>query len=78
MTTAQKPPKRITAKEQAASVAGRGLSTPKKAAAASAMRGEYAVIGSTQLRQADKMLARIERRGEALSASADRLLRRVS
>jgi hypothetical protein len=33
---------------------------------------------TVQLRQADKMLTRIERKGEALSASADRLLRRVS
>ncbi|MEA2767686.1 MAG: hypothetical protein QOD93_648, partial [Acetobacteraceae bacterium] len=39
---------------------------------------EYAVIGPTQLRQVDKMLTRIERKGEALAASADRLLRRVS
>ena len=33
---------------------------------------------AVQLRQADKMLIRIEREGKALSASADRLLRRVS
>jgi len=36
------------------------------------------VIGQTQLRRADRLLNRIEREGEALSASADRLLRRVS
>ena len=33
---------------------------------------------TVQLRQVDKMLTRIEREGKALSASADRLLRRVS
>lgn len=33
---------------------------------------------TVKLRQADKMLARIEREGKALSASADSLLRRVS
>jgi hypothetical protein len=36
------------------------------------------VIGATQLRQAERLLTRIERKGEALSASAERLLRRVS
>jgi hypothetical protein len=32
---------------------------------------------ASKLRQADKMLTRIERQGHALSAGADRLLRRV-
>jgi hypothetical protein len=40
--------------------------------------GVYELIGSSQLRQADQLLTRIERKGEALSASADKLLRRVS
>jgi hypothetical protein len=81
--TARKPPKETTARKPAPSVAGQALSAPKKAASktatvASAGHGEYAVIGPTQLRQVDKMLTRIERKGEALAASADRLLRRVS
>jgi hypothetical protein len=33
---------------------------------------------TVQLRRADKMLTRVEREGKALSASTDRLLRRVS
>jgi len=78
MRTTHKPTKGTKGRKQAASVAGRALSPPKKAAAASANRREDEVIGPRQLEQADKMLVRIERRGEALSATADRLLRRVS
>jgi len=48
--------------------------SPQKAA----KTGVSEVIGARQLRQADEMLTRIERKGEALSATADRLLRRVS
>jgi len=72
MTTAQKSPKGTAGRKQA-SAAGRMLS-PQKAA----KTGVSEVIGARQLRQADEMLTRIERKGEALSATADRLLRRVS
>jgi hypothetical protein len=51
---------------------------PKKATAAAAKRGDYGLISQRQLKEADKMLGRIERRGEALLANADRLLKRVS
>jgi hypothetical protein len=72
MTTAQKSPKGTAGRKQS-STAGRVLS-PKKAA----KNGVSEIIGARQLQQADEMLTRIERRGEALSATADMLLRRVS
>jgi hypothetical protein len=78
MPTTHKPTKGIKARKPVASVAGRVLAAPKKAAAASSQQGEYQAIGTRLLKQADEMLVRIERKGEALSASADRLLRRVS
>ena len=36
------------------------------------------VMGPRQLKRADELLTRIEKRGEELSQRADRLLRRVS
>jgi hypothetical protein len=60
-----------------ASTAGRIMSAAKKPDLDASHRdrnGSEAAL----LRQADKMLTRIERRGKALSASADKLLRRVS
>ena len=74
MTITKKPEKAITGKKRAASMAGRVLHTGKKIPGF----GTSEVLGPRQLRQADKMLTRIERKGEALSASADKLLRRVS
>jgi hypothetical protein len=71
MRTTQKPPP----KKKTASLAGRTMAHPKKAAAT---RGEYGLISPGQLEEADRMLGRIERKGEALSANADRLLKRVS
>jgi hypothetical protein len=50
----------------------------RKPAAAAGKRGDCEVMGPRQLKKADELLTRIERRGEALSESADRLLRRVS
>ena len=75
MTTMRKPTKGPTGKKEAASVADRLPSTAKQAqkSGLSAMSIEL-----RQLQQADKMLTRIERKGEELSASADKLLRRVS
>jgi len=70
MSTTRKPLKKPTASD-----AGRTMSHPKKAAA---NHGENALMDSRQLRQADRILGRIERRGEALSESAARLLKRVS
>jgi hypothetical protein len=78
MPTTHKPTKGIKARKPVASVAGRALAAPKKAGAASSQQGEHQAIGPRLLKQADEMLVRIERKGEALSASADRLLRRVS
>lgn len=77
MPIARKPSKR-TPEKKPASPAGHALPSPKKAAADRAKQPEYAIIGPNQLRQADLMLRRIERRNEALSANADKLLRRVS
>jgi hypothetical protein len=73
-----KSPKVMPGKSQAASGAERVPSAPRKAAAGSAPRSLSDIIGPNQLRQADLMLRRIERRNEALSANADQLLRRVS
>jgi hypothetical protein len=78
MPTTRKPRKGIKARKPVASAAGRVLATPKKSAAASPKQGAYQAIGQRQLKEADEMLVRIERKGEALSASADLLLRRVS
>jgi hypothetical protein len=55
-------------------LAGRVLSSPKKASKSVG----YKIIAPSQLRQADLMLTRIERKGRELSASAEKLLRRVS
>jgi hypothetical protein len=74
MRTTRKPPP----KKKTASLAGSRTVHPKKAAAAAAKRGDYGLISQRQLKEADKMLGRIERRGEALLANADLLLKRVS
>jgi len=74
MRTPTKPP----AKKQVAPLAGRIMSHPKKAAAAAARRIEHDMISPRQLKEADRLLGRIERKGEALLAGADRLLKRVS
>jgi hypothetical protein len=47
-------------------------------AAVPAKRGEDEIIAPRQLKKADELLERIKRRGEVLSESADRLLRRVA
>jgi hypothetical protein len=57
---------------------GRILGNPKKAAPGSAERKSGEPIERAELRRVDEMLRRIERKGKALSADADRLLRRVS
>ena len=74
MRTTPKPPP----KTKTASLAGSRMVHPKKATAAAAKRGDYGLISQRQLKEADKMLGRIERRGEALLANADLLLKRVS
>jgi hypothetical protein len=56
---------------------GRVMSHPKKAGLDTGHRDRNG-SETAQLRQADKLLTRIERKGEALSAGADRLLRRLS
>jgi hypothetical protein len=61
-----------------ASMAERAMPHPKKKAAASSRHRELVGGELVQLRQADKMLRRIDRKGEALSAGADRLLRRLA
>jgi hypothetical protein len=75
MSTAHKPPRKRTV-----TLSGRAMSPQpmRKPAAAAGKRGDYEVMGPRQLKKADELLTRIERRGEALSESADRLLRRVS
>jgi hypothetical protein len=74
MTTTKKPTKTIAGKGRATTGVGQVLPSGTK----DPKSGIYEVIGPRQLKQADKMLTRIERKGEALSASADKLLRRVS
>ncbi len=76
MNGRQKSPKAPGSRKEA-SMAGRIMSDAKKPGLDASPRdrnGSEAAL----LQQADKMLTRIERRGKALSASADRLLRRVS
>jgi hypothetical protein len=72
-----KPSKSVGTKKEAPSVAGHAIRPAKKAATSNRHR-EPAGGELVQLRKADKMLTRIERKGEALSASADRLLRRLA
>jgi hypothetical protein len=76
MKSAAKPP-RGTATRKEASMPGRVMSHPKKAGLDTRHRDRNG-SETVQLHQADKLLTRIERRGEALSAGADRLLRRLS
>jgi hypothetical protein len=78
MPVTHKPAKGTKAGTPAAAGTGRIDAAPKKAHATSPRRGEHRASGARQMQQADEMLGRIERTGEALSASADRLLRRVS
>jgi len=75
MKSGHKPPNGTPTRKEA-SVVGHAM-RPKKAAPSPRHR-ELGGSQLVQLRQADKMLTRIERKGEALSAGADRLLRRVS
>jgi hypothetical protein len=77
MKSGQKSPKAPGTSKEAASMAGRIMPDTKKPGSDARHRDRNG-SETVQLRQADKMLTRIERRGEALSASADRLLRRVS
>jgi hypothetical protein len=72
MSTAHKPPKK-----QISSRTDRVIPRLKKGAQV-AKQGEYEVISPGQLKEAGRILGRIERKGEALSANADRLLKRVS
>ncbi len=76
MNSRQKPLKAPGTRKQA-SVAGGIVSDAKKPGSDASHRGRNG-NEAVLLRQADKMLTRIERKGRALSASADRLLRRVS
>ena len=76
MKSAEKPP-RGTPTRKEASMAGRVMSNPKKSGLDTRRRDRNG-SETVQLRQADKLLTRIERKGEALSTTADRLLRRVS
>jgi hypothetical protein len=79
MTINVKKPKAMAGRKHSASVAARVLSTHKKATGPeSVKRVTGAPTERTQLRAADEMLKRIERKSEALSANADKLLRRVS
>jgi hypothetical protein len=70
MSSNHKPTKRMRPRKESASLGG---PLSKKPA-----RGEYELIETKQLQKADEILARIERRGEELAVSADRLLKRVS
>jgi len=76
MKNVEKPP-RGTATRKEASTAGRVMSDSKKAGPDARHRDRNG-SETVQLRQVDKLLTRIERKGEALSAGADRLLRRLS
>jgi hypothetical protein len=76
MTIKLKKPK--AARKQSTSMTGRILGNPQKAAPGSAEPKSGEPIERTELRRVDEMLRRIERKGKALSAGADRLLRRVS
>ena len=78
MPNSRKPLASVTEKKQASSPGGRGVASPKRAAASSAARGVPETIAPNQLRQIDIMLDRLERRNQVLAASADQLLRRVS
>lgn len=57
--------------------AGQATPAQDKSAVSSPRRGEY-VIAPAQSRKVNGMLGRIERCSEALAATADRLLKRVS
>jgi hypothetical protein len=70
MTMMKKSAGATARKKQEASLAEGVLDPPKKTA--------HEIIAPSQLRQADQMLTRIERKGRELSASAEKLLRRVS
>jgi hypothetical protein len=72
MPTKQKPPKK-----HAVSLANRTLSDTRQVAASPEGRRDD-IISPKQLKQVDKMLVHLKRRGEALSSTADRLLKRVS
>ena len=76
MTIKLKKPKAV--RKQSASMTGRILGNTKKATPGSAERKSGEPIERVELRRVDEMLRRIERKGKALSADADRLLRRVS
>jgi hypothetical protein len=78
MTINVKKPKGMAGRKRSASAAARVLATRKKAAAPESVRRVGAPAERTQLREADEMLKRIERKSEVLSATADRLLKRVS
>jgi hypothetical protein len=78
MTIKLKKPQATAGRKQSASMAGRILGHPKKAAVGSVEHGVGESIERTELRKVDQMLRRIERKGKALSLDADRLLRRVS
>jgi hypothetical protein len=79
MTVNLKKPKTRAARKQSTSTAARVVETQKKFAGLGVTKrpvGEPS--DQAQLREADEMLKRIERKSEALSAIADRLLTRVS
>lgn len=66
-----------TRTKRTASAGGRTAATAKKRSGGTVQIGEPAVITPAQSRQIDRMLVRLERRGKELSASADKLLRRL-
>ena len=77
MKSGQKSPKAPGTRKEASSNSGRTMSDTKKPGLDARHRDRNG-SETGQLRQADKMLTRIERKGHALSEGADRLLRRIS
>ena len=64
--------------KRAGSTASKAARAPHKSSTPSLARRATDATERAQLRQADELLRRIEQRRKALSADADRLLRRVS
>lgn len=69
--------KKVGAK-RTGSTTSKAARVPHKSSAPSLTRRTIDPSELAQLRQADELLRRIEQKGKALSADADRLLRRVS
>jgi hypothetical protein len=65
-------------KKRTSSMATKATRVPHKLPPPGSVRRTIDPSERAQLRQADELLRRIEQKGKALSADADRLLRRVS